>query len=239
MLIYGHRGARNECPENTLASFELAYKNGIRHFELDIQLTKDQQLVVIHDTTTNRTTGHAGRVKDMLLADIIKLDARTNTPAWPVHCPVPTLESVVQACPETFHWQFEVKPDDPKDITITAQKLLELIDQLGISEKVTITSSSKAFLKAVHAQEPKQSKGLVFEKSLRNPVKTALSLCCDYLILHWPLCNESVLNESRQNGIKVSCWTVNQIPVMQNLKKLGVHSIITDYPTSTLIYFSR
>lgn len=239
MKIYGHRGARNECPENTLASFEHAYKNDTRYFELDIQLSKDKELVVIHDTTTDRTTGHHAKVRDLTLEELCALDARKGTPPWPTPTPIPSLAEVVDHCPEVEHWQFEVKPDAAEDMPITAQKLLDFIEARELSDKATITSSSKAFLEQVNQLNPKQSKGLVFEKSLRNPVTQAKHVHCDFLILHWILCNESIVKEANQLGMNVSCWTVNRIADMEKLQAMKVHSVITDLPTSALIHFNR
>jgi glycerophosphoryl diester phosphodiesterase len=74
-LKIGHRGAAGYCPENTIASFKKALELGADYLELDIQMTKDGELVVIHDTTVNRTTNGKGRVKDLTLREIQSLDA--------------------------------------------------------------------------------------------------------------------------------------------------------------------
>lgn len=74
--IIGHRGARNEAPENTIASFQVAQRNGCDAFELDVRLSRDFQLMVFHDKTLGRTTEHAGRLDDFKAAYLNQLDAR-------------------------------------------------------------------------------------------------------------------------------------------------------------------
>ena len=74
-VIFAHRGASAHAPENTLAAFELALEQGADGIELDVKLSADGQVIVIHDATVDRTTGAHGRVKDMSLAELRSLDA--------------------------------------------------------------------------------------------------------------------------------------------------------------------
>lgn len=75
-LIYGHRGAKGEAPENTLNSFRQCLSHGIMRCELDLHLSADNQLMVIHDPTLKRTTGKRGKVVEHPAEDLVKLDAR-------------------------------------------------------------------------------------------------------------------------------------------------------------------
>ena len=90
-LIYGHRGARGECPENTLASFQHCLEQGVTRCELDLHLSADDELMVIHDPTLKRTTGQRGKVGRYSAAELEQLDARAAGPAWPQPCPIPRL----------------------------------------------------------------------------------------------------------------------------------------------------
>ena len=93
-FIYGHRGARGEAPENTLAGFELCLELGVRRCELDLHLSRDGELVVIHDPTLKRTTGRGGKVSEKAVADLVALDARQGGPVWPRPSPIPTLREL-------------------------------------------------------------------------------------------------------------------------------------------------
>ena len=81
-IIYAHRGASAYAPENTLEAFRLGMEMGAEGFELDVHLSKDGQLVVIHDETVDRTTNGIGLVRDMTLAELQALDY-CKTEKWP------------------------------------------------------------------------------------------------------------------------------------------------------------
>src|SRR5512147_1736179 len=95
-IIFAHRGASAHAPENTLAAFELALSQGADAIELDVKLSSDGQVVVIHDPTVDRTTGAKGRVKDMTLADMRTLDAGSFFSQNFVNEKIPTLEEVFE-----------------------------------------------------------------------------------------------------------------------------------------------
>ena len=239
MKIYGHRGAKGEAPENTLEGFVHAHNQGVRRFELDVQLTSDGQLIVIHDATLERTTGLNAKVKDTTLSEISLLDARTNTASWGVPCHIPKLNQLVLELPDTVHWQFEVKTDTKNRLNILCNRLVEFIQSENLKNKCVVTSSNTWFLKELKRRDQSIETGFVAEYRFPNPVNTAKKLNCDYLCLNYSLCTESLLKEARNHDLHVSCWTVNSIHDMQLLKDKGVDSIITDFPTSALTYFDK
>lgn len=236
MIIVGHRGARNEAPENTVAGFVHAQRNGCVHFELDIQLTRDHELVVFHDTSLKRTTGMRRKVT-MTNYDVVKgLDARLNAPFWPTPCPVPSLQDVVDSVPHTRHWQFEVKTDSRHILTILAKHLDRFIRNNDLHDKVTITSGDRWFLSHLRDNYPHYERGYVAEYPLPEPVGTAEKLQCSYLILNHHLASEHRVSKAIDAGMHVSCWTVNSVQRMTHLKQIGVHSLITDIPSTALTH---
>ncbi|MCP5161882.1 MAG: glycerophosphodiester phosphodiesterase [Hahellaceae bacterium] len=238
MKIYGHRGARGEAPENTLPSFLHAYKHGIRYFELDLYLSKDHRLVVIHDETVDRTTGKSGKISDFTARELAEMDAR-KTKAWPAICPVPELHNVVNACPEVMHWQFEVKTDDKNRLRLLCKILINYIQQHSLENKVTITSADTWFLQEVRRTNKTISTGYVAEFRFPEPVSKAKTIGANFLILNWKLCSTKMLETAKQQGLEVSTWTVNRIDDMRKLQSMGIDSIITDYPTSALTHFEK
>ena len=111
MIVYGHRGAAGEAPENTIAGALHAVERGIRRLEIDLHLSKDHQLVVIHDDRLKRTAGVRGKVAEYSAAELARLDARASGPPWPSkrNTGVPTLTALVEALPQIRHWQLELK----------------------------------------------------------------------------------------------------------------------------------
>src|SRR5262245_48572737 len=90
-LIFGHRGAKGEAPENTLSGFSYARSVGVEAFELDVHLSADHELMVIHDATVDRTTNGNGPVAGFTAAELAALDARAGFAAWGVPVGVPRL----------------------------------------------------------------------------------------------------------------------------------------------------
>ena len=232
--IIGHRGARNEAPENTLPSFILAQRHGCVAFELDVRLSRDFQLMVFHDQTLGRTTEYLGNLCDYTADFLNTIDARGKL-LWPSPCYIPSLEQVFNAAPATIDWQLEVKPTSHLKMRILAQKLNEFIAKHQTElVRITITSSSKWFLKEVKKLNPTIKTGLVSEYLGEPSIRLCKELGCDLLALNDQLCGLSTLAAAKKHGLEVSVWTVNDLNRMEELSTMGVDSIITDIPTKAL-----
>lgn len=239
MIIYGHRGARGEAPENTLPGFIHSYRAGIRYYELDVLLSADGVPMVIHDPTLDRTTAVSGKVADRTADELGRLDARHNTAPWPRAVGVPTLEQVLDACPEVLHWQFEVKSDARSRLNVLCNRLTELIQRRQMFERVAVTSSDTWFLQEIKRRNRKIHTGYVAGRRFPRPVATAARLGCDYLMPSWRICSEAMIRDAHRHSLHVSAWTMNRIHDMLRLEAMGVDSIITDYPTSTRMFFDN
>ena len=237
MIIVGHRGARNEAPENTVEGFVHAQQHGCQYFELDIQLSSDHELVVFHDTSLKRTTGKRGKLINKPYSYLETLDASVNIPNWH-NCNIPILQNVLDATPHALQWQFEVKTDSRQRLSMLTQRLYHFIIENNLRNKVTVTSSNRWFLKHIKKLHPELSTGYVAEHRLIDPVKVAQSLGCDMLAISISLATEQTIKRAKQAALHVSCWTVNDFSTMEILKRYGVDSIITDLPTMALERFS-
>jgi len=237
MIIVGHRGARKEAPENTVESFVHAQQNGCLHFELDIQLSTDEELVVFHDSKLYRTTGVRGKVSNKPFSELKQLDARRDTPGWSKPCLIPNLQAVVDAASQTRHWQLEVKSNKHQNLMILAQRLEALLTHNNLFDTVTVTSCNRWFLRRLKQIFPAIQTGYVAEHRQPNPVKTAQHLGCQYLILNVQLANSLRVKQARDIGLHVSCWTVNCLDKMADLQEMGVNSIITDIPSAAIRHF--
>lgn len=235
-LIYGHRGAKGEAPENTLTSFQQCLQHGVRRCELDLHLSRDGELMVIHDPTLKRTTQRGGKVNEHLAQDLVTYDARHGGPGWAQPCPIPTLETLFEQC-DFDHWQLEVKSASRTRAANTVLAIRELVQRHGLLDKVTITSSSREVLRAALELTPDISRGLVAEYAWLDPLKVAQGYGCEILALNWTLCTPERLIKAQRQGLHVSVWTVNEPALMRRLADFGVDSLITDFPglaTATL-----
>jgi glycerophosphoryl diester phosphodiesterase len=228
-LIYGHRGAKGEAPENTLASFKQCLEHGVRRCELDLHLSRDGELMVIHDPTLKRTTGRGGKVVEHDAQALVTYDARKGGPGWVSPCPIPRLEELFQACPFE-HWQLEVKSASRTRAATTVLAIRELAQRMNLLDRITITSSSREVLRAALELTPDIARGLVAEYAWLDPIKVAQSYGCEMLALNWTLCTPERLLKAQRQGLHVSVWTVNEPALMRRLADFGVDSLITDFP---------
>ncbi|MCQ4299829.1 glycerophosphodiester phosphodiesterase [Pseudomonas songnenensis] len=228
-LIYGHRGAKGEAPENTLVSFQQCLQHGVRRCELDLHLSQDGELMVIHDPTLKRTTGRRGKVAQHDADELVRYDARLGGPGWKVPCPIPRLSELFEKC-DFEHWQLEVKSASRVRAARTVMAIKELAERHGLLDRITVTSSSREVLRALNRLAPETSRGLVAEYSWLDPLKVARQYGCELLALKWTLCTPERLEKARKQGLHVSVWTVNEPALMRRLADFGVDSLITDYP---------
>jgi len=228
-LIYGHRGAKGEAPENTLNSFRHCLSHGVDRCELDLHLSADNELMVIHDPTLKRTTGRRGKVVEHLADELVTYDARKGGPGWVQPCPIPRLEELFEKC-AFAHWQLEVKSASRTRAASTVLAIRELAQQHGLLDKITITSSSREVLGAALELVPDVSRGLVAEYAWLDPLKVAQNYGCQMLALNWTLCTPERLLKAQRQGLHVSVWTVNEPALMRRLADFGVDSLITDFP---------
>lgn len=235
--IVGHRGARGEAPENTLPSFERAVIAGVPEIELDVRLSKDDQLFVLHDPDLKRTTGHAGQAQKLPLAGIIAHDARQAISGWPTPCLVPSLQQVVDSCPDNMRFQFEVKADGKAPLKRLAQQLARMIREQSLEHRVVVTSGDARFLGLMRREAAEIRRGYVCQYRHRKPIQTCVALDCSWLISHFGLVTESMMAHARRHDLGVSVWTVNDLKEAERLVALGVDSIITDFPTGFLSHF--
>jgi glycerophosphoryl diester phosphodiesterase len=234
--IVGHRGARGEAPENTLPSFERAVIAGVPEIELDVRLSSDDELFVLHDPDLRRTTGYSGKAHSLLLSSLVTHDARHAIPGWPTPCPVPSLQQVLDSCPATMRFQLEVKANGRAPLKRIALRLAKLIEEQELRQRVVVTSSDAGFLRTMRHTAPDVVRGYVCEYRYRKPIQQSVALECDWLICHFGLVSASLMSHARRHGLGVSVWTVNDLKEAERLISLGVDSIITDFPSAFMAH---
>nr|WP_304665673.1 glycerophosphodiester phosphodiesterase [Pseudomonas tremae] len=219
-----------------MVSFQQCLKHGVRRCELDLHMSLDGELMVIHDTTLKRTTDRRGKVNEHLAADLVNYDARKGGPGWVSPCPIPRLEELFEQC-DFDHWQLEVKSASRTRAANTVLAIREMVQRHALLDKVTITSSSREVLRAALELTPDISRGLVAEYAWLDPLKVAQNYGCEMLALNWTLCTPERLQKAQRQGLHMSVWTVNEPALMRRLADFGVDSLITDFPglaTATL-----
>jgi len=227
-LIIGHRGAAGHAPENTMASFWLAYEFGAHAIELDTTLSADGELVVIHDDTIDRTTDGRGFVDEMTVKELKQYDAgRWYHPRFEGER-IPTLEEVLLQLPESFIINIEIKGSSGK----LEERLAKLLVQCNRVETVFISSFRHKSLRYLKQLLPEIKVGLGYTADVVDHIAFANNFTPSLYSLHphHALIGLHEIQEAVDQGIEVYPYTVNDPEKMKTLIEAGASGIITDYP---------
>ncbi|RME06477.1 MAG: glycerophosphodiester phosphodiesterase, partial [Anaerolineae bacterium] len=159
-VIFAHRGASAHAPENTLVAFDLALRQGADALELDVKLSADGHVVVIHDATVDRTTDGSGRVNQMNLQTLKALDAGCRFDAAFCGERIPTLDEVLEAFGKRTFINIELTNysspwDDLPD------KVADLVTAHGVEKRVLFSSFNPLALRRIHRRLPEVPIGLL------------------------------------------------------------------------------
>jgi glycerophosphoryl diester phosphodiesterase len=218
VIITGHRGALGTEPENTLRSFRRAVADGCDEIELDLRVTADGELVVLHDATVDRTTSGSGEVASLTLAEVRSLDAGLGET-------VPTWAETVAAIDVRF--QAEVKAEAAVPLLAETLKADE-----SLAERTLVTSSHPEILIAVRREFPQVSTGRIFGRTPAIDDVITLTLEVE---AGWALCGITGLTregvaELHSAGLDVTAWPVPDAETLATAVALGVDGITTDNP---------
>jgi glycerophosphoryl diester phosphodiesterase len=230
--VTGHRGAKGHAPENTLAGLRKGVALGARWIEFDVKLTADNELVLFHDDTLNRTTDGKGPVARTALAEIRKLDAgRWFSPDFTGE-PVPTLaEAMDYLAANGVGANVEVKASPGREAETGAAIARALAGRwFGGPFPMLICSFSADSLAAARQAAPQIPRGFLTLKFTKDWAARMLELeCATFHVLdrRW---TEARVRAVREAGYRALAYTVNDPARARELLSWGVESIITDYP---------
>ena len=228
-IIYAHRGASAYAPENTLEAFRLGMEMGAEGFELDVHLSKDGQLVVIHDETVDRTTNGNGLVRDMTLAELQALDASNGKQGYP-GARIPTLAEVFQLVQGTKTIvNVEIKTDEYFYPGIE-EKALNLAREMGVMDQVVFSSFNHFSLLKLREMAPEAKLGMLFADVLVRPWEYAKTLDVQYLHpMKMNLYTPDFSKGAQDAGFGINLWTVDDEETMLRCLAENV-GIITNKP---------
>lgn len=215
--IAGHRGSPLEEPENTRRSFRRALDLGVAALELDVQLTKDSRLAVIHDETLERTTNGHGRVKDFTLAELQRLDAGKGEP-------IPALEEVLELVRGRADLLVELKQPE------AAVALLEVFRGQGAFEAARIISFWHPALKALKEAEPRLRTGALMVGCPADPAGLARAARADTLVLNYRYVNLELVEVAKRQGIEVIAWNIDDAEILKPYLAMNLDGICTNRP---------
>lgn len=232
-LIFAHRGASAHAPENTLSAFKLAIDEQADLIEFDAKLSADEQVVIIHDQTVDRTTDGKGYVKDLPLRELRKLNASAHFPNFTGKAYIPTLEEIIENFGGNIRFNIELSnyssPFDPLPI-----KVATLIEYYDIIDQVLVSSFHPIPLMRFHRLLPSVPIGFLARPG--NPGALSRSrlgrLLVPYHALHVAFSDTTpnLVSATQSSGSRVHTFTVNDPDDITTSFSLGVDGVITDYP---------
>jgi len=239
MKIYAHRGSSGTHPENTLAAFSDAAKLPIHGVEFDVHMTKDGELVIIHDEKVDRTSNGKGYVKDKTLAELRNYDFGSwFSPKFKGER-IPTLEEVLDIYSDTsHHLNIELKSDVINYPGMT-EKVLDVVSNLNLDHRIVISSFNLDAIRTVEELAPHIETGALFLKPLKNPLETVLAIPADALHIRFKTALKPAMQPVYTAKIPVRVYTVNTIKYLNNLNNIGVEAIFTDFPEEMYDYVAH
>jgi glycerophosphoryl diester phosphodiesterase len=221
--IMGHRGAPADEPENTLRSFARALALGVAAVELDVHLTRDGRLAVIHDDTLDRTTNGTGRVQDFTLAELQRLDAGRGEP-------VPSLEEVFDLVQRKAHLVVELKQPD------AAEALRRFLQERRAFDCATVISFWHPALKALKAAEPRLTTGVLMVGCPADPVGLARAADADALILQYAYVTPELVAAAHNAGLLVYVWNIDETDTLKPYLTMNLDGIGSNRPGVLIEY---
>lgn len=245
IIITGHRGAAGLAPENTLASIQLAIELGVDRIEIDVQQTKDNKIIVLHDRTLRRTTTGHGFVKNLTYDEILQFSAGYKFNKFYINEKVPTLEQVIDLIDGKVELLIETKysymyyPNIERHIINIIKnknakdwcKVISFNDRalFRINKLDNSIRLGKLFV-GKHAHLP-----LSFDKGLNiRPLKKYAFV--DEVIVKHDYATKAIIEKVHDFGKELHVWTVNNEATIQKLIERDVDGIISDYPNLLMKY---
>lgn len=233
-LIVAHRGASAHAPENTFPAYELALQQGADAIEVDVHLTADGQLAVIHDETLERTTPGSGSVALLTMEEIRSFDAGAHFGDGSFAgqgLRVPTLPEVLDWLPDGVGLTVEIMARAAVPSTVAAIAA----SRVGRDSECNLISFDEASIDEVHELDPSLTTGLLlvpfdkFERGLTYAVQHGHAAVLPF-DGDLGLDPTNLLQMATAMGRRVACYVVNDPQRMQQLAALGLWGFVTDAP---------
>ena len=224
-LVGAHRGASARAPENTLAAFRAAIEDGSGLIELDVRLTRDGRLAVMHDANTRRTTGVSRAVGKSDYKSLRDLDAgRLKGVQWAGE-PVPELGDVFALVRDRLSVNVEVKGG-----VAAVREVARRAAEYGMAEKIIVSSFEPDVVRAASALYPPLLTGLLLDQPVVDPVAAARKLGASLVHVKHSLLTSQLADYAHRAGLAVLAWTVNVPEDMRRMQSIGVDAILSDDP---------
>ncbi len=227
ILVIGHRGAMGHIAENTFPSFELGLSQGADILELDIHLSRDGEIVVIHDATLDRTTDGQGYVRDHTLAELKRLDAGGKHGAPGAR--IPTFAEVLEWARDRAALAIEIKAAHVRYPGIEA-KMLDLLARYGMTGHVVVISFDHTSLREVKRLEPNVAVGPLYLARPADSASLMRAAGAEVMRPQYAYVTDAEVRIARENDWAIAPWGATERPMWEYLWGLGVDAMSANHP---------
>ena len=233
-LVVAHRGSSGTAPENTLAAFTQAIQAGANMVELDVRLTKDFFLVVLHDRDVHRTTNGSGKIWNLTLEELRRLDAGSWFGPEFAAERIPTLRQVMELLPPNVLLNMEVKTDgDPRKRIALEEACILAVLEKKFEQRVLISSFDHKFLRRLHSLYPSIPTGALYfpvRDAAKKPSGISRRIGAGVFICSRTQMHQRFVDDARANKIMTACYVVNTPEQLETMINLGIDAVVTDFP---------
>ncbi len=233
VLVVAHRGFSGEAPENTLAAFQKAIDSGSDMMELDVHLSKDGEVVVMHDAQLERTTNGQGRIIDHTLQKLKQLDAGSKFSPRFIGERIPTLKEALDLAQGKIGVNIEIKSGglEPYPIQDLADRTLREVERAAMLRQVLFSSFNPMALERIRGKSPQAPVALLFHQPWNVLEEITQGKRYSILNLHDHHLTQEKTTLFKKQNIRVNVYTVNSEKRMKEFISWGVDGIITNYPS--------
>ena len=226
IYVVGHRGAAGVVPENTLKGFRYAIELGVDSVECDVHLTRDEQLIVMHDETVDRTTNGSGRIRELDFATIRSLDAGDGEQ-------VPTLDEVLAAVQGKVQLLCELKGEGVEDAAV------EAVLARGMESEVVFTSFDMARIAKVRQRGDHIQIGAIFGDPTDEDMARAVDLGVKGIGIHYRNLCLRMVQQALDAGLDLRAWNPDTLQEQKAMIALGVTGVGTNRPDILVRYLKE
>jgi glycerophosphoryl diester phosphodiesterase len=217
-----HRGFSGKYPDNSMLAYEKAIEAGAEMIEIDVHRTKDNQIVIHHDAQLLKNTGKKGSIVELTYEEILTYNLPKNQK-------IPLLSQLLDLLkPTPVKLNIEIKAFECEEL------ILQLVKEREISDQIVYSSFLAPTLMELHDLDPSavlcSLSGSFKPKHLENYINQAKLTHSKYMNMHYKTLTPEAIEAVHKAGYEIMAWTVNSPREMKRLMKLGVESIITNYP---------
>jgi glycerophosphoryl diester phosphodiesterase len=240
MIVIAHRGFSGMYPENTMLAFKKAREAGADAIEMDIQLTKDGTVVIIHDESVDRVSGVHGLVRDFTFDELRKLNASQGVYGDSFGFnPIPSLD-------EYFSWVKDTNIITDIELKNNIfyydgleEKAVALVKKYGLEKQVFFSSMNHVSLVKCKAIEPSIPCGILSAKPMGNVGQYIQSNGLDLYIPDYTLVNQETVDDCNKHGVKLYICVVDDLGMFLRAESWGCHGVMSNYPNVCKFWLTR